>query len=96
MVMVDDEDFELLSENRWQRNGETGAVQRCERVAGWIVTIFKGVYWNRDYNAWVATIRIPGSTRQTPLGKFSSELAARDAYDASARRYFEEFAYTNS
>ena len=39
LILVDDEDYELLSENNWQINPETMAVQRCERVAGKVVTI---------------------------------------------------------
>ena len=54
---------------------------------------FKGVTWNKARNLWVAQIKY--NYRGYNFGGYGQEIDAARAYDASARKYFGEFARTN-
>jgi hypothetical protein len=54
---------------------------------------YKGVYWETYTKMWRAAIRANG--KKMPLGRFGSETAAAEAYDAAARQYFGEHARLN-
>jgi hypothetical protein len=55
---------------------------------------YKGVTWYRRGRKWHAHIQINGKTIH--LGYYNDKLAARDAYDAAATKYFGAFARPNS
>ncbi len=54
---------------------------------------FKGVYWSKQRQYWVAQVGVNGQKRH--LGIFHSEEAAARAYDAAAIETFGEFAQLN-
>jgi hypothetical protein len=54
---------------------------------------FKGVWWNKRDNRWVATIKKDRVQRR--LGSFRDEIAAAQAYDEAARELFGEHARPN-
>jgi hypothetical protein len=54
---------------------------------------FKGVHWETQTKAWRARIRIDGKTRN--LGRFGDQVAAAQAYDEAARKWFGEYAWLN-
>ena len=54
---------------------------------------FKGVWWERRREHWVATIKKAGVQRR--LGSFRDEIAAAQAYDEAARELFGEHARLN-
>lgn len=54
---------------------------------------FKGVCWNRQCAKWQASVQVNG--RPIYLGLHATEESAAVAYDAAARRYFGERAFTN-
>jgi hypothetical protein len=56
-------------------------------------SLFKGVCWHKNRNAWLAYIG-RGNIR-IHLGYFKDEIEAAQAYDTAAREYFGEFAWLN-
>jgi hypothetical protein len=54
---------------------------------------YKGVHFRRDINRWVGQICV--NYEKIYLGVFESEIEAARAYDAAAKKYFDEFAYLN-
>lgn len=54
---------------------------------------FKGVYFKRDANGWIAKIVVRG--KFIYLGRFASAEDAARAYDAAALEHFGEFARIN-
>jgi hypothetical protein len=54
---------------------------------------YKGVYWNKKQQGWVAAIGHHGKTKW--LGTFDAEKDAALAYDVAARELFGEFAVLN-
>jgi hypothetical protein len=57
---------------------------------------FKGVYYSRNLNAWVAQITKLGTIRRCwYLGKYNNPVDAARAYDVEARKHFGEFAKLN-
>jgi hypothetical protein len=54
---------------------------------------FKGVYWNKAHERWVARIRY--NAKQIHLGNFTCLIKAAKAYDKAARKYHGHFARTN-
>ncbi len=54
---------------------------------------FRGVYWNKKAEKWLAQIRV--HPRRLSLGLFETAEDAARAYDLAARTYFGEFAYQN-
>lgn len=54
---------------------------------------FKGVWWRKDRNKWLASIRVQG--RRYILGLFSDVKEAAVAYDKAAREKFGAFACLN-
>lgn len=54
---------------------------------------YKGVMWDESRGKWAARISVEGRTRH--LGRFNDEIAAAEAYDEAARKYFGERAYQN-
>lgn len=56
-------------------------------------SIYKGVYFDRRCNKWLAKIAL--NTKPTYIGLFSDEIEAAKAYDKKAKQLFGEFAYLN-
>lgn len=54
---------------------------------------FKGVYWNKKLNKWVARIGIGGKSRH--ITQSTDEIIAARAYDKAAVINFGQFAYVN-
>lgn len=54
---------------------------------------FKGVFWDKSRNKWLAIIGIGG--KQKNLGRYFCEEDAARAYDSAAKDYFKEFALLN-
>jgi len=54
---------------------------------------YKGVYWHKHRNKFVAKIYMNG--KRIFIGYFTDEIAAAKAYDKKAREFFKEFAYLN-
>jgi len=54
---------------------------------------WKGVYWNKRDEKWMARIKINKRTKF--LGYFKDEDSAALAYDQAARNYFNQFAHCN-
>lgn len=72
------------------------AATRSQQIANSHSTrskIFKGVSWVERQGVWLARITKNNITKR--LGTFRSPEDAARAYDAAARKYFGEFAYTN-
>jgi hypothetical protein len=56
---------------------------------------YKGVWWDKHSDRWVATINI-GNKKRIRLGYFTDEILAALTYNAAARDIFGEFAYLNT
>jgi hypothetical protein len=56
-------------------------------------SIYKGVCWNKQKEAWQASIKLP--ERRLFLGIFKTQREAGLAYNTAARKYFGEFARLN-
>lgn len=54
---------------------------------------YKGVYWKKDHHLWLAAVRLNNKIIWRKY--FNSEIEAALAYDATARKYYGEFACTN-
>lgn len=54
---------------------------------------FKGVYWHKGAQKWIARIVING--QKTYLGSFVDEVAAANAYNIAASQHYGEYAYLN-
>lgn len=54
---------------------------------------YKGVFWRKDGQNWMAYIRTKG--KLIHLGRFHSAEDAARAYDTAAKNYFGEFAHLN-
>lgn len=54
---------------------------------------FKGVSFDKSRNKWEAYIKLSGE--QLRVGRFGDPIAAAQAYDEAARKYFGEFACVN-
>lgn len=54
---------------------------------------FKGVFWETQTKRWRAVIRVDGKNRS--LGRFGDEIAAAQAYDEAAMKWFGEHAWLN-
>lgn len=54
---------------------------------------YKGVYWRKDRNRWVAIIRQNGKVKK--IGSFRDEVDAAKTYDRKAKQVHGEFAFTN-
>lgn len=54
---------------------------------------FKGVYWETWTKKWRAAISVNGKSHR--LGRFGDEIAAAEAYDDAARKWFGEHARLN-
>lgn len=59
----------------------------------WGTSKYKGVYWSKKANKWVAQIRLDGKPKY--LGSFLIEEDAARTYDRAALKYFGEFANLN-
>jgi hypothetical protein len=56
-------------------------------------SIYKGVLWHKQHNKWYSQIRANGKTQF--LGLFADEVKAAKAYDAAAKKHFQDFARLN-
>jgi hypothetical protein len=56
-------------------------------------SIYKGVYWDKRKNGWIAQIGFQG--RKICLGKHPSEESAARAYDRKAKELFKNFSNLN-
>ncbi len=56
-------------------------------------SIYKGVYWAKTRNKWIAQIKI--DRKAIRIGGFNSEIEAAKAYDKKALELFGEFAVLN-
>lgn len=54
---------------------------------------FKGVYWNKQCEKWMAKVVVDG--KQKYLGLYADKIAAAKAYDAAAANIHGEFAKLN-
>jgi hypothetical protein len=54
---------------------------------------FKGVFWETWTKKWRAVIKAEGKNRN--LGRFGDQVAAAQAYDEAARKWFGEYAWLN-
>ena len=54
---------------------------------------FKGVFWRKAREVWVAQIKV--NKKRRFLGYFDSEIEAAEAYNRAAIEYFREFAVLN-
>jgi hypothetical protein len=64
-----------------------------QRVRSGGASRYKGVAWDVTNGHWVARIRVQG--KRIYLGSFDDDVAAAQAYDAAALRYFGPLAVTN-
>jgi hypothetical protein len=96
-IKVDHKDGDGL--HNWRRNLRVASKGdnahnsrlRCDNLSG-----FKGVWWNKNEQRYKAGIRINGKNKH--LGTFPKDqlIAAIQAYDRAAIRYFGRFACTNA
>lgn len=70
------------NQNHWNRKKRSGCSSK-----------FKGVYWHKKQNGWMARIFCLG--KYYYLGMFEKETDAAKAYDSAAIRHFGEFARLN-
>lgn len=68
--------------------------QRNRRKTKVCSSPYKGVYWHKRENKWVAQIRYEG--KQKSLGRYQTAEEAAAAYDEFAKLYHGEFAFLNS
>lgn len=55
---------------------------------------YKGVYWSKQKNLWLALIKINGKSRH--LGYFNTEINAAIAYNENAKVLFGKYAWLNN
>lgn len=83
---LDNRKENLRSCNRTQNHAN-------KRVGSNYSSNFKGVYWHKNRNKWVAMIRFERKGRY--LGCYESEIEAAKAYNKAAKDLFGEFAKVN-
>ena len=97
VAIVDDEDFEILSQKKWRIDGK-GYAMRCIIDASGKQTIikrystsgFKGVTWHKKAGKWQAQIKI--NNKYKYIGLFTTKEEANSAYKQAACDLFGEFA----
>lgn len=77
---------------RFATRGENSFNQRKQRRQ--TTSRYKGVYWHKGDNAWMARIQAKGN--YIYLGNFKSEQAAALAYNKAAEQYFGKYANLNN
>jgi hypothetical protein len=139
VTLVDDEDFERLSQHHWSRHAKGYVIRYASRtVMVWMhreimglprgdkrcvdhingakadnqrsnlrvctrsqnnmnramqgnnKSGFKGVYWCRREEKWLAKVRVDG--KRITVGAFDTAESASEAYKAAATQYYGEFA----
>lgn len=71
------------------QENKRAAMHRCESYS----SRFRGVYYDKSRDSWVAQIKTDGSG--ITLGRFKSEVEAAKRYDLAASAYFGDFAQLN-
>jgi len=95
LLYVDHQDTNKLNNDlsnlRWctQAQNQQNKNTMCSKTS----SKYKGVYWEKRRQKWVARIRFEG--KQYHLGYFASEIEAALAYNQTARKFFKQFAKLN-
>ena len=55
---------------------------------------YKGIYWNKVKNRWLASIKL--NSKRMHIGLYDSEIDAAKAYNQKATELFGEFANLNT
>lgn len=92
-MMVDHADHNALNNRRSNLRICTSSQNHQNRKWTRGSSKYKGVYWDKRYRKWCATICFEG--RNYYLGSFDDEIEAAKAYDKKALELFGEFAYLN-
>ena len=69
-------------------------ISNQRKYSNTMLSKFKGVSWDKSRNRWIVYIGV--HPKRIFLGRFKTEIDAAIAYDNAARKYFGEFACTNS
>lgn len=79
-------------DNRWEnlRLASMSQNQQNQSLSSRNKSGFKGVFFVKEKNRWLASIKAEGKSKH--LGYFSSKEEAAVAYAVAAQRYFGEFA----
>lgn len=73
--------------------GQNGANRKADNRKAGRTSRYKGVFWDKNRQRWMATIHVDGKTRS--LGRFPDEELAAAAYDAAATEAWGDFARLN-
>lgn len=91
---IDGDKLNLQKSNlRLLTTSQRCAASRKQNKCG-LTSKYKGVCWDRTRNKWRAEIKPIGQKKKS-LGRYNTERDAALVYNAAARKYFGEFAFTN-
>lgn len=94
-LQVDHIDRNPSNNCRSNLRGATGSQnkQNSQQVRPNKASIYRGVYWKKDRDKWVSTIRNNGTRKH--LGHFDNEIDAAMAYDRAAKELHGEYGILN-